>query len=959
MDLIHLDIFLDSLRSLVCTVAELPTMVPDSFCNPSVHRKLTNLCLQFLKAALRPEHGDRANSAIEVLKSLSPLIMLAKSEVRMFAFCDELYSGCRERVRRCKESCCKFAEIYVQKAPENSELRASAVESIMEIFRALEHSDQVSFVEYVVKMTEGKSSFRLLAVDLIVPIVMSLKDPLGVQANEVNDPWGLRCLQVLVKGGSDLNSAIRACSLSNLVVCCKILKEVLGIGDGVSQKTEATINNLSKIQCLDEKAAVRKAALNLVTKLTSFYGGSFDEVLLKTMGMACSDPLVVIRKAAVSALSEVRFARSINHHGQLLDKTRVGCEIKTPLTHGDWHDDNDDAEPCSVTCAGDRVFLLQTMSNISLELPPDPAADLAHNLLKRIEGFDTHPTEVNAHVKVHRTVWVRQLLSRATQVIEKYISEDTQANEEGSFFTLPRSGNRRGRRSMTTSELLSQATIAAYKVGSLVIFCPSVDLSTVIPLLHEIITSGDLHPKSKLLPAPQVSLKHVAASLYLQGWLTLGKICFMDGKIAKRYILLFVQELEKSDSATLRNNLVVMMADFCVRYTALIDCHIVKITRCLGDPCELVRRQTFILLDYVKWRGVLFLRILLSLVHESEKIRELADFLFGNILRVKAPLLAYNSFVEAIFVLKDCCAHGGHYSSQSSQSESRLLFSIRGTDEISRSKRMRIYTCLLKQMAPEHLLATFAKICADILAAASDGMLNIEDATGQSVLQETGCFSDFACKEIRLPTSQNSTLESPEMDDESNGSGGTSPAAAEGWVISPAVRKSLIRNTIPIFIELKRLLESKNSLLTGSLMDCLRLLLKDYKNELDEILVADKQLQRELLHDMQKHEFAKARSEAAETVAVMEKSGNNHTPQASNAPSGVSCQNKSSNELQSNSRVASAPADAVAEATAYSLKEPRVRSCNGATGSRGTPSNRPREVLESLRRQPFCSDDEG
>jgi condensin-2 complex subunit D3 len=32
-----------------------------------------------------------------------------------------------------------------------------------------------------------------------------------------------------------------------------------------------------------------------------------------------------------------------------------------------------------------------------------------------------------------------------------------------------------------------------------------------------------------------------------------------------------LQELEKSDSAALRNNLVVMMADFCIRYTALVD----------------------------------------------------------------------------------------------------------------------------------------------------------------------------------------------------------------------------------------------------------------------------------------------------------------------------------------------------------------------------------------------------
>jgi hypothetical protein len=32
-----------------------------------------------------------------------------------------------------------------------------------------------------------------------------------------------------------------------------------------------------------------------------------------------------------------------------------------------------------------------------------------------------------------------------------------------------------------------------------------------------------------------------------------------------------LQELEKTNLAALRNNIVVMMADFCVRYTALID----------------------------------------------------------------------------------------------------------------------------------------------------------------------------------------------------------------------------------------------------------------------------------------------------------------------------------------------------------------------------------------------------
>ena len=37
-------------------------------------------------------------------------------------------------------------------------------------------------------------------------------------------------------------------------------------------------------------------------------------------------------------------------------------------------------------------------------------------------------------------------------------------------------------------------------------------------------------------------------------------------------------------------------------------------------------------------------------------------------------------------------------------------------------------------------LATFVKLCAEILAAASDGVLNIEDITGVSVLQVNLCF---------------------------------------------------------------------------------------------------------------------------------------------------------------------------------------------------------------------------
>ncbi|KAI8566056.1 hypothetical protein RHMOL_Rhmol02G0009600 [Rhododendron molle] len=1156
LGLIHLDRFPDSLKSLIQTVAEIPVMAVEVSGNSGNFSKLCDLCSRILSEVLRPEHGDQTVSAAEVLKSLSMSILLFKSQARAFGvgFVVKRVMGMAKDSGEIKKAIVNLPKYLVHKAPEKAEGRASAVEAIMEIVRAMEYEDQIGFVEYVVKMTQGKAQLRLLAVDLVPMLMMSCRDPFGINLETgVENSWGLRCLEALVQRCSDATAGIRARALMNVAQlvgflsgddrCWEVLK-------GVMKSSGMGMNELLRKRCTDEKAAVRKAALVLISKLIALLGGSCDEDVLKTMGMACSDPLVSIRKAAVSALSEAfrtfsddgvtkewlhsiprlitdnessiqeecenlflelvlervtraghtnfpnsksfskdptvkakSFEREVEfifpegvlgllreicngevmpwvkkicvslgkkkrlkpklasalqniirtsesvwlshsrpiekwtappgawlllsevsvflskavdweflyHHWKLIDKHEPDGEVRSPFQQGFADEDFVGTyESDSVAWAGDRVFLLQTISNVSAELPPEPAADLAHELLTRIEDFNMHSAEVNAHVKALRTLckrkaltieeadglvkkWVHQLLSKASRVLDMFMSKDSEGNKDTGFLTPPTSGIKKGQRAAadTTFRLLSQAIIATYTIGSLVIVCPSADLKAIIPVLHTIITSGSSGPKLNKLPHPVDSIKQTAPSLYIQAWLTMGKICLADGKLAKRYIPLFVQELEKGDCAALRNNIVVMMADFCIRYTALVDCYISKITKCLRDPCELVRRQTFILLsrllqrDYVKWRGVLFLRFLLSLVDESERIRQQADFLFGNILKAKAPLLAYNSFVEAIFVLNDCDAHSGHGRSQSSRSESRL-FSIRGNDERSRTKRMHIYVSLLKQMAPEHLLATFAKVCAEILASASDGMLNTEDATGQAVLQDA--FQILACKEIRIPfTRGGSSSDLGDMDEEGGdtGGGGSPAAAARGRVITQAVKKGLIQNTIPIFIELKRLLESKNSPLTGSLMECLRILLKDYKNEIDEILVADKQLQKELMYDMQKYESLKAKLTAAEAVASVKKEGAFRSPSISKVAIERSVQHKKVQEqLRSGpSKVASAVADKVAAATARSvLREVNNGGLTPPLSAMSVPKlkgSNPPSVLESLRRrQCFDSDEE-
>ncbi|XP_030508482.2 uncharacterized protein LOC115723187 [Cannabis sativa] len=1144
MNLIHLDRFPDTLKSLIQTVAEIPVLGIEVCGNLDNYGRLSKFCSQILLEVLRPEHGDQAHSASEVLKSLSPMILQFKSQARTFAleFITIQMADAVNLSDGVKKALVNLPKYLVVKAPEKSEPRALAVDSIMEIVRILEFENQIGFVEYVMKMGQGKSNLRLLATDLILVLVTSLKDPLCLNSKtEVKDSWGMKCLEALIQRCSDVVAGIRSRALSNLSQLVgvlsgdsrsqSVLKEVLGIGNG----GEGRVNELLRRRCADEKAVVRKAALLLVAKLTGLFGCGFHGALLKTMGMACSDPLVSIRKAALSALSEAyrtspeesvirewlhsvprlitdnessiqeecenlflelvleRICRSgsielppskgsicsfeedfellfpegvlgllreichgevapwvkkictnlgkknklkpkiakalqtiiqmseslwsryclpiekwtappgawfvlsevsayvakavdwefLHHHWELLDKDDMGVNITSPDTLGEIYDDEEDVEANSVAWAGDRVFLLQTISNVSIVLPPEPAADLAHNLFKKLDKFNMHLTEVKAHVKALKTLckrkassanesdslvmkWVNQLLSKASKILEKCISENSEANKNGSYMT-PKSSTRKSRKAKSMARSLSKAVTAVYTIGSLVIHCPAADMSSIIPLLHTIITSENPDPKLNKILGPRVLFKQAAPSLYIQSWLALGKICLADGKLAKRYIPLFMQELEKSDCAALRNNLVVIMADFCIHHTALVDCYITKITKCLRDPCELVRRQTFTLLsrllqrDYVKWRGVLFLRFLLSLVDESEKIRQLADFLFGNILKVKAPLIAYNSFIEAIFVLNDCHAHSGHTDSHGSRTESRL-FSIRGNDERSRSKRMHVYVSLLKQMAPEHLLATFAKLCAEILAAASDGALNIDDVTGHSVLQDT--FHILACKEIRIQANRGPSLDSAEVEEDGDGSA-SAAAAARGRAITQAVKKGLIQNMIPIFIELKRLLESRNSPLIGSLMECLRVLLKDYKNEIDEILVADKQLQKEIMYDMQKYEAGKTKLTAAEAVA-----NNKNASCSFRSPDPV--QVGDGKQVQDNGKLASAMADATAAATARSvLKElnkgivsppltaksvPKLKSCEKENTSR---VDNPQQVLESLRkRHNFDSDDE-
>lgn len=165
--------------------------------------------------------------------------------------------------------------------------------------------------------------------------------------------------------------------------------------------------------------------------------------------------------------------------------------------------------------------------------------------------------QVNAHVKALRTLCkrqakdpeeaddlvqncIRKILSKASQILDKYISEASKANIDSDFHTPLGCARRKGR-PLTMSQSLSQAITAVYTVGSLVIVCPSANLDALIRTLHTIITSGSSDTKLNKLQSNTFPFKQTAPSLYIQAWVTMGKICLADGELAKRYIPLFVQ----------------------------------------------------------------------------------------------------------------------------------------------------------------------------------------------------------------------------------------------------------------------------------------------------------------------------------------------------------------------------------------------------------------------------------
>ncbi|OXB81270.1 UNVERIFIED_CONTAM: hypothetical protein H355_014314 [Colinus virginianus] len=391
-------------------------------------------------------------------------------------------------------------------------------------------------------------------------------------------------------------------------------------------------------------------------------------------------------------------------------------------------------------------------------------------------------------------------------------------------------------------------------------------------LPHSFTVPGPLDGEEMLASQPLSQFRGSAMPPVIRAhaFITLGKLCLQHEDLAKKCIAALARELEVSHDTAVRNNVVIVMCDLCIRYTTMVDRYIPNISLCLKDPHPFIRKQTLILItnllqeEFVKWKDCLFFRFVSVLVDPNPDIARdfihkklsdafsllsrFAEFCLVHLLLKRNPVMFSQHFIECIFHFNSYEKHE-KYNRFPQSERAKSLFSLRGKD--NKEKRMLIYRFLLDHFTDEQRFSITTKISHSVLACFVDGVLPL-DLEASELLSDT--FAILSCKEIKLSTMRSKPDEDLQPDEDEMAIANAVMQAAQKKLISQVQKKNFIENIIPIITELKSLMEQKKIPALRDLMNYLREMMQDYRNEIKEFFAVDKQLAAELEYDMKKYE---------------------------------------------------------------------------------------------------------
>ena len=410
----------------------------------------------------------------------------------------------------------------------------------------------------------------------------------------------------------------------------------------------------------------------------------------------------------------------------------------------------------------------------------------------------------------------------------------------------------------------------------------------------------------------QITKENTPSSVRAHAYVALGKFCLRDEQLAQKTLNILVQEIHDKKiecDPSVQGNALLVLGDLCIRYTNLVDKFLQAMASCLQsgvyhfstaykiglnqnvneNAFVNVRKNAIILIsnllmqDYIKWRGLLLQRFLVSTVDSNAGVSRLAEATLCGPLLSKTPNLFYNHFVSTIFVLNACKAHPIYKSAVTSgQCDTATGVDFAGIDlsgQKQKEKRFYIYAIMLSNLSDEEKIGVTARITKEILGAATESNGDLHEACKLSSLSNEDVYTNGEAKTtrrhvdalnvlmdsfniltnpiLRVGNTRNSTGE--EEDDLNNTVDATGPSnaqivAVKGRLLSKISRKQLIETVFPILCRLKGKLEKNRAPLLKHLMRYLVDIFRKYKSEVKELLANNPILLQEIEYDTRRYE---------------------------------------------------------------------------------------------------------
>ncbi|XP_012499729.1 PREDICTED: condensin-2 complex subunit D3 [Propithecus coquereli] len=604
---------------------------------------------------------------------------------------------------------------------------------------------------------------------------------------------------------------------------------------------ERCVMTMLRKRIRDEKTNVRKSALQVLVSILKHCEVSYMKEDLSILQDRCRDPAVSVRKQALQSLTELLMAQPRCVHIQ-----KAWLRGVVPVVM----DCESTVQEKALECL-DQV-LLQNIKHHSKFHTGDDSQVLAWALLALLTTESQGLRYANCVIKgkLNGFQWSLELISSAVDTLQRLCraSAETAVEEEELLKQVC------GDVLSTCEHHLANIVLKEGGAGNL-----DEDLlkdkfsPTFISNVISHTGMGHSAPAWMLLSKIACSSPKLDYTKIIESWEKISKLCLQHEDLAKKSIPTLVRELEVCEDVAVRNNVIVVMCDLCIRYTVVVDKYIPNISMCLKDSDPFIRKQTLILLtnllqeEFVKWKGSLFFRFVSTLIDSNPDIASFGEFCLAHLLLKRNPVMFFQHFIECIFHFNNYEKHEKYNKFPQSEREKRL-FSLKGKS--NKERRMKIYKFLLEHFTDEQRFNITSKICLSILACFADGILPL-DLEASELLSDT--FEVLSSKEIKLLAMRSKPDKDLLVEEDDMALANVVMQEAQKQLISQVQKRNFIENIIPIIISLKTALEKNKIPALRELMNYLREVMQDYRDEVKDFFAVDKQLASELEYDMKKY----------------------------------------------------------------------------------------------------------